>query len=136
MAITESKGQIGKVLPGRIRWLAIATGGIAAVTGSLGFGLFFPIVPSFLIVGAITQPRFPRQGRWLMWVGALSLSVFVLPPGTAILLDSVRTLRSYRDYNLVGMTLLWCASFLLLGWCDAELVIEACKNAALQKTVG
>ena len=132
VAIRESRDQIGKILPERIRWLAIASGCIAAIAGALGFGLFFPILPTFLIVGAIIQPHFPRQGRGLMWVGALFLSVFVLPPGAAILLDSVRGLP-YHDVNFVGMTLLWSASFLLLGWCDAELVIEARKTLRSRK---
>jgi hypothetical protein len=60
-----------------------------------------------------------------MWVGAFSLSLAVLPIGVSVLFDAVKTLRSYHDYDVLGVISLWVVSFLLVTWCDAALVIEA-----------
>ena len=65
-------------IAGRTRWLAILAGCVAAITGAVSVSLFFPIVPSLLIFRAIAQPRFHRSGFWLMLVGALFLSLYVL----------------------------------------------------------
>jgi hypothetical protein len=80
-----------------------------------------------MIVGAIAQPRFHRFGFWLMLVGALLLSLWVLPIGVAVLFDSFRMLRLYHDFNAVSVTSLWAGSFFLLVWCDAALMIESRK---------
>ena len=127
LRINESKSQITEVVASRVRWPAIATGCLTAVAGSLSFGWLFPIVPGFLILGAIVQPRFPRPGRGLMCVGALFLTITVLPIGFGILFESFRTLRSHPDFNMLGMTLLWVVSFLLVMWCDIALVIEGVR---------
>jgi len=111
---------------GRTRWLAISAAFVAAITGAVSLSLLFPVVPIILIFGAIVQPRFHRTGFWLMWVGALFLSVWVLPIGVTILLGFFKT-PSYHDFNAVGVTLGWAASFLLLAWCDAALMIESRK---------
>ena len=55
------------------------------------------------------------------------LSLWVLPIGVGILFESVRTLRTYHDFNMVAVTALWVVSFLLLTWCDAALAIEVLK---------
>ena len=94
--------------------------------GRSSLSLFFPVVPSILIFGAIAQPRFHRTGFWLMWVGALFLSLWVLPIGATILLGFFKT-PSYHDFNAVAVTLGWAVSFLLLAWCDAVLMIESRK---------
>jgi len=109
----------------RTRWLAILAGCVAAITGAVSVTLLFPIIPSILIFGAIAQPRFHRSGFWLMLVGALFLSLWVLPIGAVILLGSFKTLRLYHDFNMVAGTFGWAASFLLLAWCDAALMIES-----------
>jgi uncharacterized membrane protein len=62
-----------------------------------------------------------------MLVGALFLSLYVLPIGAVILLECLKTLRSYHDFNIVAVTLGWAGSFLLLAWCDAALMIESRK---------
>jgi hypothetical protein len=112
-------------IAGRTRSLAILAGCVAAITGAVSLSQLFPIVSSPLIFGAIAQPRFPRSGFWLMLVGALVLSVYMLPFGTVVLLDSFKTLRSHHDFNIVAVTLGWVSSFLLLVWCDAALLIES-----------
>ena len=111
----------------RTRWLAILAGCVAGITGAVSISLFFPLVASLLIFGAIAQPRFHRTGFWLMLVGALFLSLYVLPIGAGILLGSFKTLRLYHDFNIVAVTLGWAGSFLLLAWCDAALMIEGRK---------
>jgi len=111
----------------RTRWLAILAGCVAGITGALSVSLFFPIVPSLLILGAIAQHRFHRFGFWLMVVGALFLSLWVLPIGAIVLLGSLRTLHLYRDFNIVAGILGWTGSFLLLAGCDTALMIESRK---------
>jgi hypothetical protein len=80
-----------------------------------------------MIVGAIAQPRFHRLGFWLMLVGALLLSLWVLPIGVEVLFESFRMMGLYHDFNAVSVRLLWAGSFLLLVWCDAALMIESLK---------
>ena len=111
----------------RTRWLAILAGCVAGITGSLSVSLFFPIVPSLLILGAIAQPRFHRSGFWLMVVGAVFLSLWVLPIGVIVLLGALTTLHLYHDFNIVAGILGWIGSFLLLAGCDAALMIESRK---------
>jgi hypothetical protein len=60
-----------------------------------------------------------------MWLGALLLSLAVLPIGIRILFDGVRTLRSYHDYRVLGVISLWVVSFSLVTWCDIALLLEA-----------
>jgi len=95
-----------------VRWLAIATGCFTAVAGSLGFGWLFPITPSFLIAGAILQPRFPRVGRGLMLAGALWLSLWVLPYGVAVL-------GSYSKIDRLATIGIVLVSVLLVTLCDS-----------------
>ena len=59
-----------------------------------------------------------------MVVGALFLSLWVLPIGVIVLLGCLKTLRIYHDFNVVAVTLGWAGSFLLLAWCDAALMVE------------
>ncbi len=122
MGIKESESPTG-IIAGKTRWLAIATGCFTAVTGSVSITWLIAIIPILLIA----QPRFPRVGLGLMSVSALFLSLWVLPIGVGILFESVRTLRTYHDFNMVAVTALWVVSFLLLTWCDAALAIEVLK---------
>jgi hypothetical protein len=62
-----------------------------------------------------------------MLVGALFLSLYVLPIGAFIVSDSFKTLRLYHDFNVVAVTFGWAGSFLLLAWRDAALMIESRK---------
>lgn len=111
----------------RVRWLAILTGCVAAVTGAVSVGLMFPIYAGFLLAGAIVQPRRQRSGFWLMIVGAFLLGVWVVPIGSAILLSSFMTLHLFHDFNIVAVTLLWSGSLILLVWCVVALAIEGRK---------
>jgi hypothetical protein len=127
LGTTESEEQTDPILPRKIRWLAVAAGCFSALAWSLG-GLYFAIVSGPLIVGAIVQPRFRRLGTALVAAGALYLSFWVLPYGIGILFGTVRTLRQYHDLIRLGVTSLWVVSILLVGWCDAALVIDAVKR--------
>ena len=116
-----------RILPRKIRLLAVAAGCLSGVAGCLGMGLLFWIYPSLLILGAVAQPRFPRSGRWLMYVGAPILSVWILPYGVGVVSDGVRNLPRYHDVNSLVVIILWAMSFSLVAWCDIALVIEAIK---------
>ena len=127
LGTSESEDRTGLILPGKIRWIALAAGCLSLVTGSTGLGLGFAIWACPLILGAALQPRFPRPGAWLMAADALLLSFWMLPIGIGILFDTARNLHRYHDFVLLGVTFLWVLSSLLVGWCDAALVIEAVK---------
>jgi hypothetical protein len=90
-------------------------------------GVGFAIYSSFLILGAVAQPRFPRSGRWIMYIGALILSVLVLPYGAGMMFYGVKTLHRDHDYVWLGVFTLWVMSFSLVTWCDVALVIDAIK---------
>lgn len=119
MGSRESSHPINVALSGKTRWLAIATGCFTAVAGSLGFTWGFAIVPGFLIVGAILQPRLPRTGRILMCGGALSLSVWVLCFGIFILPEDPSPF-----FHRPGALAFSLASALLVALCDVALVKE------------
>jgi len=116
----ESEGRTSGIVVPRTRWLVVATGCFTAVAGSLGFGLGFAIVPSFLIVGALMQPRCPRAGRGLICAGALWLSFWVFGVGVFMLHEH----QSTDPPSVVGLTL---TSVLLVALCDLAIVIEEVK---------
>jgi hypothetical protein len=120
LRIKRSEDRMNVIISSRIRWLAVATGGFTAVAGSLGFTWGFAIVPSFLIVGAVVQPRFPRAGRVLMCAGALALSFWALSCCVVILPESRFTNRP----DAIALSLI---SVLLVAWCDVAIVIEEVK---------
>ena len=114
------------IVSSKTRWLAVATGCLAAVVGSLGFTWGFAIVPGFLIVGAIVQPRLPRTGRVLTCAGAVSLSFWVLCFYAFILPES-------RFANRTGLMALTLVLVLLVALCDVAIVIDEIK---LRRTQG
>ena len=111
------------VVSGKIRWLAVLTGGFTAVAGSLGFTWGSAIVPAILIVGAIVQPRFPRAGRLLMCAGALSLSFWVLCFGIFIFPED-----PFPFTNRSGALVFNLVSVLLVALCDVALVTDEVKS--------
>jgi hypothetical protein len=120
-------------MPTRIRWVAIAAGCVAGVFG-IGLTFIFPIFSIPLIVGAITQPRSTRSGRWLMWVGALLLSCFSLYFAWSVMVDDLRNSSRYHDSMILIFLFLAVATVILLSWCDVELVLEAVKLKRIAKT--
>ncbi|MGB9234985.1 MAG: hypothetical protein WCC04_11265 [Terriglobales bacterium] len=80
-----------------------------------------------LVLGVIAESRSPRQGRWLMWVGAAYMSVTLLQMEIRILPEMLAELRSYHRLGGLGpiLTPLCIASILLIGWCDVALLIDA-----------
>jgi hypothetical protein len=113
------------IVSSKARWLAVATGCFTAIAGSLGFTWGFAIVPSFLIVGAVVQPRLPRTGRVLMCAGALALTLWVLSFCFFILPENRFTNRP----DVLAVTLV---SVLLVALCDVALVMEEVKSRRTQ----
>lgn len=110
------------IVPVKVRLLAALAGCFSAVWGVLVFGWPFAVVPVFLILGAIIQPRSPLPGKWLMWVGAFLLSMVVLPIGTPTLFAGIRGLGFYHDTSMIVTFSLSLASVLLVVCCDATLL--------------
>jgi hypothetical protein len=95
--------------------------------GIASFGWPFLILGTFLILGAILQPHAPTSGKWLVWVGALLLSLVVIPFGSATVFQEVKLLRLYHDGMMVAILSLSAMSTFLLLWCDVALLIEGLK---------
>lgn len=121
----QSAVQYSEIVPGKVRWLAIAAGCVSGASGSLLSSPLFLLIPSILILGAILQPYSPRKGRWLMWVGTFFLSLYVGGFLAPLAIEVVRTPRSAYDGMIAGLRLLSMASLLLVSWCVVALVIDA-----------
>lgn len=114
--------QKGSTIP-KTPWLAIITGCVSAVAGSLPFGPLFLLVPAILVFGAVLKRWSPRPGRWLMWLGAFYLTVdvavFLGPP-------------VFRPSHFIGsdtliIEFLSILAIALVVWCDVSLIISARK---------
>jgi hypothetical protein len=114
----EQKTEIVPV-SSQIRWLAGATGCLTAATFTFDYGL--GLLSIFLIVGALVAGRFPRNGRDLIWFGAVLVSLAELPFAISILLISTHGGRDPR------VTVGAAVSVLLIVWCDAALVTRVLK---------
>src|SRR5581483_2464818 len=104
----------GLVTP-KARWLAIVTGCVSGIAGSLSFGPLFSLVSTILIVGAVLQRWSPDPGRWLLWLGALYLTLDV----AAFFVPPVLRLPHSIDTNALIILSLDIASIALVCWCDA-----------------
>lgn len=114
-----------KIVSTRIRGLAIATGVLVAITGSLSQGVFFAIMPSLLVLGAVIQLRSAPLGRVLMWIGALYVTLFAAPFLGLGALETIRLLNRFHDFNTLLVLFLSALSFLLVCLCDVALIIDA-----------
>ncbi len=103
----------------KLRWLAILAGCFSAVFGVSAFGA------PFLILGAAIQPRARTSGRWLMWLGALLLSLIVVPFGTRAVFEGAKHLG--RDNFSFTLFPLFVVSTALVYWCDVALVMQALR---------
>lgn len=119
----------------RIRWLALVAGCSAALAGGVSYSWLYLIFGLPLVLGAIIQPQAPTSGRWLMWVGALVLSPFIIPYGFAMARD-MGTLDWTTGGTAVAISLLFIASGALLLLCDMALVIEGFQVQYKQWTRG
>ncbi|MBV9769125.1 MAG: hypothetical protein JOZ32_06115 [Bryobacterales bacterium] len=107
------------IVSAKLRWLAILAGCFSAVFGVTAFGA------PFLILGAAIQPRARTTGRWLMWLGALLLSLIVVPFGTGAVFEGAKRLG--RDNWSFTIFPLFVVSTALVYWCDIALVVEALR---------
>jgi hypothetical protein len=108
----------------KTRRLAIVTGCISGVAGSLAFGPLFLQMPAILTIGAILQRWSPRPGRWLMWLGVFYLTPFV---GTFFVPSVLHPPHLYATAPLVAVSL-FVASVGLNGWCDVALVVGLLRS--------
>ncbi len=131
MGINESESRTW-VLSAKTRWLAILAGCFTAATASVSISLLLAFWPIILIVGAIAQRCFPRSSLALMSISALSMSLWVVPITVGLLIQSVRMLPSYHDFNIVAVTSLYVVSFLLVICYDVALIIDFLKLTRLR----
>lgn len=119
-----------EIMLGRARGVAIAAGCVAGV-----FLMFLsPLALIFsapLILGALVQPRSPRSGRALMWVGALVLSCLTLFYGVLVIRQGLH----YFDLMEITIYVVSVATTILVIWCDLELVLEATRARRTVRTI-
>lgn len=146
--MNESNGEPLGLVASRTRWLVVAAALFATAAGFTLGGLLLLPLASFMILGAVVQPRSPRSGRWLMWTSASLLTLHFLPASVVLLSGIFRTPPPivtlsgtprnpvpYVDLVALGIISLWLVSSLLVMWCDAELVIDAWKLRAAPREV-
>ncbi len=113
-----------------LRWLAACTG-LVAVSGGAMTSLYLPF-PVMLIMGAAILGKWPRTGRWLIWIGASVLSVCLLP-AYAFLLWEMHF--AYADLLILLIDIGWIGMLILLPLCDVILVIDAFKRRSAKIAV-
>jgi hypothetical protein len=105
-------------MPTLSRWLAILAACFSIIFGAAAYGT------PFLILGAVIQPRAPTTGRWLVWIGALLLSLTVFSFGPGVLYEQARSLDRGGK---VDTFVLFLVSLVLVSVCDIMLVIDALR---------
>ena len=122
--VVESVNYKQRVLPQKIRWLAIATG---LATGSALLSLYWPlsVLSILLIFAGITQHRLPLLGRLVLSVVAPLVSVWVIPFGCMVFWETLRGNPGRHDLLFLAITLSWMLSPILLLWCDTAILVEA-----------
>lgn len=122
MTPAEQQPQIVKAFPDWLRWLAILTGCVTGLAGSLVYGVGFLLPPSVLVIGACIQPYLPPPGRWALLIGAMLTSVlaflFLAPPVLGVFWGQPRHL----DLRLLGLFSLFALSVVLVAWCDVAIL--------------
>jgi hypothetical protein len=127
VAITREDRTSAGVVSAKVRWLAIAAGCSAASFGVAGFGL------CFLILGAAIQPRAPITARWLMWIGALLLTLLEVSLAPEMILEGAKLLRSgHGTEGAPAYGLLLYLSTILVIWCDVALVMDGLRRRGSQ----
>jgi hypothetical protein len=96
---------------------------IGATAIAISVSPIFAVLSAAQIIGALILTPFPRFGTVLIWIGAIILSLGIVPLGLGIAIPSFETLSRYHDFNIVGITLLWCLATVLQVWLDVCLVL-------------
>ena len=105
----------------RLRAVALAAGGVAGVFGML-VSLLAPIFSIPLILGALIQPRSPRPGRYLMWVGVLLLNFSLFYS-----IQFVFELFSGQSSGRGEIYFIAVPTAILIPWCWVELILDALR---------
>jgi hypothetical protein len=109
----------------KLRWFA-ASAGLALVPICFGLTLIDLVLPAFLITGAILAGKWPRLGRWLMWISTGLLGVLVFPFSVAVLLHPAMPVDS-SDINGIIIMSGCAASVILFPLCVVTLVLDSFK---------
>jgi hypothetical protein len=116
LGITQQAALPNGVISAKLRCIAVLAGCFSTAFGAAAFG------SPFLILGAIVQPRATTSGRWLMWVGALLLSLVAVPFGPGVIVELAYSLRHGEK---IGIFLIFVVATALVLCCDVALIGEA-----------
>ena len=130
----ESVDYKNRILSRKTRWLAALTGCVSGVA-LLSFS-WLCVLGIILIIGAVLQPRVPRAGRWLLYVATPLLSLWVVPTGAVVWVETAKGL-SHITHEVIpqGLSLAWIVSPILLIWCNAVLLVEAVKERRTRQAI-
>jgi hypothetical protein len=129
----ESVNYKTRILPHRIRCLAVVTGCVVGIA-LLSFK-WAAVTGLLLIVGATVQPWMPRAGRWVLSVVVPLLDIWIIPMGGLFLLGAVKGETLCVDFFSRGLAFAWMLSPVLLVWCSVALVVEARKERRAREEV-
>ena len=136
MQIGKQSCHTAEIVPSKVRWLAIATGCISGISGSLLFGPLFFLFPSIQILGAIIQPYSPRSGRFLLSFGAFFLSFYTFLFLGPQAFGALSMWRSIVDLNGIALLVLLLVSLITVAWCDVALIVDAKRLKRSQRIAG
>ena len=108
----------------KLRWIAATTGLVAFC--SLAITIFYLPLPILLIAGAAIVGLWPAAGRWFIWVGALLLSLGVLPICVLFLLEPENPFRPLDLGSFIPLG--FYALLILLPLLDFMLIQEGIKR--------
>ena len=116
MASTSTNAPLGW----GIRILALATGVMTAVSCFWISVLWLPL-PFLLIIGSFIASTLPRVGEWLMWIGAVLLSISLFPIYIWLLRHPEVPVDQY-DINGMIIMAVTVTSVILVPLFDAALI--------------
>jgi hypothetical protein len=109
----------------RLRALVLTAGCVSGIAGVVAYGLYFGMVPAVLVLGAVVQPYSPRPGRLLIAMGALLVTLYVGIFVAPVVVSMMIHRTPYEDASRLLLLGLYACSVVLVGWCDAALVVNA-----------
>jgi hypothetical protein len=121
------------VLTRTTRILAIVAGVFTAIACIFLGGLFF-VLPVCLILGALTQPRAPKLGKWLLWIAAFLLSILMIPIGAVVVQET--TVHFSTNFKLAetAFAAVCVIGAVLVLCCDVALLFDIASAKATAKT--
>jgi hypothetical protein len=106
----------------KIRWTAACTALIVVPICLINY--LELIFPALLFIGAVLARWWPQVGRGFMWVGVITVCLFVFPYCILLLFDPVLP-AGHSDYIAMAITVGSIAGTILVPTCAILLLLDA-----------